>query len=73
MDLNLVNSIVGLKQAQNLSAVQVAVAKKVMDTDRANGQAALKLLDAASRGPATAGDALVAAATGLGTHVDTYA
>ena len=73
MDMGLVNSLVQLKQASNLSQIQVAVAAKVMDADRANGAAALKLLDAASTGTAKAGDALVAAATGLGGQIDTYA
>ena len=73
MDTGLVDAAVGIKQAQTLSRVQFAVAKKVLDTDRANGAAVLKLLDAATAGPAKAGDALVAAATGLGGAIDTFA
>lgn len=73
MDMGLVNTAVGIKQAENMSRVQMAVAKKVMDADRMNGAAALQLLNAASSGVAKAGDALVASATGLGGAIDTYA
>lgn len=73
MDMGLVSGLVKMKQAATLSQIQVAVAGKVLDADRANGAAALKLLDAASSGTAKAGDALVAAATGLGGQLDTYA
>lgn len=73
MDTGLVNAAVGMQQAQLISKVQVAVAKKVMDQDKMNGQAALQLLEAASQTSVKAGDALVAAATGLGNSIDTYA
>ena len=73
MDMGLVSGLVQMKQAATLSQIQVAVAGKVLDADRANGAAALKLLNAASQGTANAGDALVAAATGLGSQIDTYA
>ena len=73
MDTNLVNAAVGLKQAQLASRVQVAVARKILDNEQMNGTAALKLLEAATIAPAQAGDALVAAATGLGGRIDTYA
>ena len=56
-----------------MSRVQIAVARKVMENQRMNGAAALKLLDAAANGFAAKGDALVAAATGLGGSLDTYA
>ena len=73
MDLGIVNAAVAMKRSQTLSQVQVAVAKKVMDNDRMNGTAALKLLDAATQNTSLAGDRLVAAATGLGGNVDVYA
>lgn len=73
MDTNLVNAAVGIKQAETMSRVQVAVAKKMMDVDKMNGAAALKLLEAASQGTIKAGDRLAAAATGLGSQLDTYA
>jgi hypothetical protein len=56
-----------------MSRVQVAVAKKLMDVDKMNGAAALKLLEAASQNTVRSGDALAAAATGLGGAIDTYA
>jgi len=58
MDLDLVSSVVGLQQAKTISDVQIAVAKKVMDSDRANGAAVLKLLQAATGGVSQAGDQL---------------
>lgn len=67
------NAAIGIKQAETMSRVQMAVAKKMMDVDKMNGAAALKLLDAASQSGFKAGDALAAAATGLGGEVDTYA
>lgn len=73
MDMGLVNSAVHLKQAENLGKVQIAVAKKVMDVQKDNGAAALKLLDAATENVSMAGDVLVASATGLGGNVDIYA
>ena len=73
MDTNLMNAAIGIKQAETMSRVQVAVAKKMMDVDKMNGAAALKLLEAASQAGVKAGDALAAAATGLGGSIDTYA
>lgn len=73
MDTGLVNMAVGMKQAETVSRVQMAVAKKVMDADKMNGAAAIKLLNAATNASSQAGDALVASATGLGGEIDTYA
>ena len=69
----MVDAAVGMKQAETMSRVQMAVAKKIMQVDRANGAAVLQLLKAASSGVVQAGDALVASATGLGGEIDTYA
>jgi len=73
MDLDLVNSISGLQQAKTMSDVQIAVARKIMQADRSEGAAMVKLIQAATGGVAQAGDKLVAAATGLGGSLDTYA
>ena len=73
MDTSLINAAVGMKQAETMSRVQMAVAKKIMDVEKSNGASVLKLLNAASSGVAQKGDALVAAATGLGGEIDTYA
>ena len=70
--MDLVNSISGLQQAQTLSQVQVAVATKVMDVTKMEGAGALELLRSAFGGSSQAGDALAAAATGLGGRIDTY-
>jgi hypothetical protein len=71
--MDLVNAVSGLQQAQVMAKVQVAVAGKVMDMQRMNGAAAIELLNSASVGVNRAGDSLVAAATGLGGSLDTYA
>ena len=73
MDTGLVNAAVGIKQAETMSRVQMAVAKKVLDVDKMNGAAALQLINAAAQTSVKAGDALAAAATGLGGQLDTYA
>ena len=70
--MDLVNAISGLQQAKVTGKVQLAVAKKVMDIQRMQGAAAVKLIQAASEGVNKAGDELVAAATGLGGSLDTY-
>ena len=49
-----------------MSAVQTRVARKVLDMQEFQGAAAVKLIEAAGATAAKAGDALVAAATGLG-------
>lgn len=70
--MDLVNSLSNLSQASTMSKVQIAVARKVMDNQKMQGAAVLELLDAASEGAGQAGDALVAAATGLGSQIDMY-
>jgi hypothetical protein len=71
--MDLTSAIVGLRQAQTMSAVQMRVAKKVLDMQQFQGDAAVKLIEAAARSGAQAGDEMVAAATGLGGSLDTYA
>ena len=70
--MDLVSAITGMDQAQAISSVQIAVAAKMLDIDRSQGNAAVQLIQAADKGMSQAGDALVAAATGLGGTVDTY-
>ncbi|HSI37112.1 MAG: hypothetical protein ACAI43_17330 [Phycisphaerae bacterium] len=69
----LVNAAVNFTQARTMARVQMAVAAKVMDMERMQGDAAVQLIQAASSGVANSGDALVAAATGLGGQLDVYA
>ena len=71
--MDLVSAACSLQSARTAARFQVAAAKKVMDVQRQQGAAALKLLEAASTGVTQAGDSLVAAATGLGANLDTYA
>lgn len=66
------SAAVGLQQAKVMSQVQYAVAGKILQSQQQQGAAAVKLIEAATQGAARAGDALVAAATGLGGTLDTY-
>ena len=70
---SLTAGIVNLKQAQTMGQVQVRVAKKVMDVAEQQGAAMVQMIQAAGATAARAGDELVAAATGLGGTLDTYA
>lgn len=70
--MDLVNAFTGLQQSKVMGQVQIAVAKKVLDSQRMEGAAAIKLLQAAADGVNKSGDALVAASTGLGGELDVY-
>ena len=70
--MDVVSAITDLQHAKTVGAVQMRVAKKVMEQQWFEGQSALKLLHAATEGLDLAGDSLAAAATGLGGQVDTY-
>ena len=70
--MDLTTALTNFQQAKLVSSVQMRVARKVLDMQEFQGAAALKLLEAAGKTAAGAGDALVAAATGLGSAVDTY-
>ena len=71
--MDLTSAISGLQQAQTLSAVQISIARKILDMQQFQGDAAIKLIQAASQTTSNAGNALVAAATGLGGQVDAHA
>ena len=71
--MDLTSAITGLQQAQTMSAVQISVARKILDMQQFQGDAAVKLIQAASQTTSQAGDALVASATGLGGQIDSYA
>jgi hypothetical protein len=71
--MDLVSSVVNLKQAEVASRVQFAVAAKVLDSQKQVGASVVNLINAAAQGPARAGDQLTAAALGLGGSLDTYA
>lgn len=72
MDTSLVAAATGLQQARTTAQVQMAVARKLMDSQQQQGAAVVRLIEAATVGAARAGDALVAAATGLGGNLDVY-
>lgn len=56
-----------------MSGIQARVARKMLDMQEFQGAAAIKLIEAAGKTSAYAGDALLAAATGLGGEIDMYA
>ena len=70
---DLTSGIVNFQQAALTSKVQFAVARKMLDSQQLQGAAIVKLIEAAGRGTDQAGDQLVAAATGLGGQIDSYA
>lgn len=70
--MDLVNAVVGFKQAEMASRVQYAVARKLLDSQKQQGAAVVQLIQAAGQISTQAGDELVAAATGLGGNLDTY-
>jgi hypothetical protein len=70
--MDLTSAITGFQQSALMSQIQMRVAKKVLDMQQFQGGAAMKLLEAASQSTNSSGDALVAAATGLGSEIDTY-
>lgn len=70
--MDVVSAITDLQHARTVGAVQMRVAKKVMEQQWGMGESALKLLHAATLGLDLAGDSLAAAATGLGGQIDTY-
>jgi predicted transcriptional regulator len=71
--MDLVSAITNFDQSAAIGSVQMAVAKKVLDMQQFQGDAAVKLIQAAEQSMNSSGDALVAAATGLGGKLDTYA
>jgi hypothetical protein len=71
--MDLTNAISGMQQAKTMAAVQMKVARKILDNQEMQGAAAIKLINAAGNIGNESGDALVAAATGLGGSLDTYA
>ncbi len=69
---DLTTGIIAFQQATLSSKVQFAVAKKLLQNQQFQGDAAVKLIEAAGKSAQQGGDALVAAATGLGSQIDTY-
>lgn len=70
--MDLVSTFSGIRQAQVAGEINTAVAKKAMDMQRQEGANVLSLLQSCQLGQVKAGDALTAAATGLGANLDVY-
>ena len=70
--MDLTAAVSNFQQAKTMAAVQMKVARKALDMQEFQGASAVKLTEAAGQTARGAGDALVAAATGLGGGIDTY-
>ena len=70
--MDLTTAITNFQQAKAVSGIQLGVARKVLEMQELQGTAVVKLIEAAGRTAAGAGDSLIAAATGLGGEIDTY-
>jgi hypothetical protein len=70
--MDLTNAIVNFNQATLMSQVQIAVAKKMLDSQKMQGNAAVKLIQAADETASSGADELATAATGLGAQLDIY-
>jgi hypothetical protein len=68
--MDLTTAAVNFQQGKTLAAIQMRVARKIMDMQQLQGAAVIKLIDAAAKVATSSGDALVAAATGLGSQLD---
>jgi len=71
--MDLTTAITDFQQAKVMSGIQTRVARKMLDIQEFQGAAAVKLIEAAGKTSAQAGDALMTAAIGLGGEIDTYA
>ena len=70
--MDLTAAITNFQQAKVMSGVQISVARKMLDMQQLQGAAVVKLIEAAGKTASSAGDQLVAAATGLGGQIDTH-
>jgi hypothetical protein len=71
--MDLAAAFTNLQQAKTLGSVQIAVAAQILKNQRTEGSSAVELIQAADNSVSQAGDALAAAATGLGGALDVYA
>lgn len=70
--MDLVSAATNLQSSSTMAQIQMAVAKKILNNQRMNGAAAIKLLEAATASTTQAGDQMTAAALGLGSQIDVY-
>ena len=71
--MDLVSAVTDFQRTATMSSVQMAVARKVLNAQRADGAAAIKLIQAATEGFEQAADNMTAAAMGLGGSIDVAA
>ena len=71
--MDLVAALSGLSQSQALNSVNISVAAKSLDIQKAQGAGIVKMIQAAGRAGVGPGDEMVAQATGMGGRLDTYA
>jgi hypothetical protein len=69
---SLVSGIIDCNQAALMSRVQFSVAGKMLQNQRMQGAAIVKLIQSAETNATSAGDSLTVAATGLGAQMDVY-
>jgi len=71
--MDLISAITGWTRRRRSRRVQMSVARKVLDVQQFEGEAAVKLIQAASQTTSKAGDALRPAAHRTRGQMDTYA
>ena len=71
--MDLTSALTNFQTSRLFADLQVRVARKLLETQKLQGSAMVQLIEAAGKSPTKSGDALVAAATGLGGQVDTLA
>jgi hypothetical protein len=70
--MDLTTAISNFQRAGVMSDVQMRVARKMLDVQELQGAAIVRLIEAAGQTASTAGDQMVAAATGLGGQIDVH-
>ena len=70
--MDLTTAITDFQQARTVSNVQMRVSRKLLESQELQGACVMRLIEVAARVATQAGGQLVAAATGLGRHVDAY-
>ena len=71
--MDLTSAVVGLQQSQVMGAVQIKVARMILDDQQSQGAAALKLMQAAENSVNASSNDVVSAANGLGGQINMYA
>lgn len=71
--MDLISAFSHLQAATTMTAIQYAVARKAINAQKVQGDAAIRLIEAATTNLSNAADNTVAATTGLGHQVDVAA